>query len=889
MKTTSLLITTKFAPPRIGRYSVHRNAMLAGLHAARHCRLVLLCGGAGFGKTTLLAQWRQDLIKHNATVAWLSLGQEDGEPELFCENLIGALQQAGLPMDELNNISATEDLQLLPTMIINHLARWPAELYLLVDDFQHITSPRLLLMVQALLDNAPNNLHLVLASRSKPGLLLGRLRAMDELFEVSDRDLAFNFQESLELLKAYLDAGIDFELARSLHDRTDGWPIGLQLMSIALKNNPHKRSKAEALLPTSAALADYLNEDVIADLPTELLEFLSQVSILRRFNVEVAGYVTGSPHAAELIAMIEARNLFLLPVDLPGRYQWYRLHPLFAEFLSQRLTHSNINAKPLHRRAAHWFEEAELVTEAVRHTLQCADIGLMVQLLERVQPLHRNISELRQFLRWLDQVPLEVLLQNPNLLLLGIWSCALAMLTNKAEHWITALETVPVAANWAPQLTLVKAVIALQRDDIPRSFAYLDTLTDNLLDNKFQKQVRLTIQVACLGLLGRYSEARTLFLSQAGRVVRQSDEEMALLGRASLVTVALLEGSVVEAERVAGPALLEAEQLYGRRAISTCFCAMVMAEVLYEQDRIDEAREVLADRMDVLRLSVPGHMISAALSHARVQCLRESPRKALDFLAQRAEHFRDAGLDRGLANMLAEQIRIGLQCGDWRHIETLLAAMDDIKCRNYEPSPCNAEIVSLTALSRARLALAQQHPEAAMLELQVVARLASELGRSIVKVKVDILQAIALQATGRDSEAADRTRCALASGYRQGLKRSIFDEGARVQPLLKNLDLADTPLLEQYRDMLLQHLDRPQQSCGGEKPTSDADTTLLTKRELEVLTLMSQSMSNKHIALALSISLQTVKWYAKSIFQKLSVSRRYDAVICARDRGILPK
>lgn len=889
MKTTSLLITTKFAPPRMGRYSVHRDAMLAGLHAARHSRLVLLCGSAGFGKTTLLAQWRKNLIKHNATVAWLSLAQEDGEPELFCANLIGTLQQAGLPMDELGDISANEDLQLLPPLIINQLARWPTELYLLIDDFQHITSPRLLLMVQALLDNAPNNLHLVLASRSKPGLLLGRLRAMDELFEVSDRDLAFNFQESMELLKAYLDAGIDIEFARSLHDKTDGWPIGLQLMSIALKNNPHKRSKTEALLPTSAALADYLDEDVIADLPTELLEFLYQISVLRRFNVEVAGYVTGSPHAAELIAMIEARNLFLLPVDLSGRYQWYRLHPLFAEFLSQRLALSGFDVRSLHRRAAHWFEEAELVTEAVRHTLQCAEVDLMVQLLERVQPLHRNISDLRQFLRWLDQVPLEVLLKNPNLLLLGIWSCTLALLTDKAESWITALETVPVAADWAPQLTLVKAAIALQRDDIPGSFAHLDTLTDTMLDNKFQKQVRLTLQVACLGLLGRYSEARTLFLSQAGRVVRQNDEEMALLGRASLVTVALLEGSMVEAERVAGPALLEAEQLYGRRAVSTCFCAMVIAEVFYEQDRIDEAREVLANRMDVLRFSVPGHMISAALSHARVQCLQDSPRKALDFLAQQAEHFCDVGLDRGLANMIAEQIRIGLQCGDWRHIETLLAAMDEIKCRNYEPSPCNAEIVSLAALSRARLALARQHPEAALLELQIVARLAGELGRGIVKVKVDILQAIAMRALGRDSEAVDCTRSALASGYRLGLKRSILDEGTVAQQLLKDLDLDDTPLLYEYRDSLLRTQCHPLQSNASEKPENSGVATLLNRRELEVLTLMSQSMSNKHIALAMSISLQTVKWYAKSIFQKLGVSRRYDAVIFARDRGILPK
>ncbi|MCY1366863.1 transcriptional regulator EpsA [compost metagenome] len=176
-----------------------------------------------------------------------------------------------------------------------------------------------------------------------------------------------------------------------------------------------------------------------------------------------------------------------------------------------------------------------------------------------------------------------------------------------------------------------------------------------------------------------------------------------------------------------------------------------------------------------------------------------------------------------------------------------------------------------------------------MLELQVVERLASEFGRGIVKVKVDILQAMALRAIGRDSEAADRTRSALASGYRLGLKRSILDEGKLVQHLLKGLDLDDTPLLDEYRDSLLQHDDQPLETSASEKPATDGQAALLSKREVGILTLISQSMSNKHIALTLNISLQTVKWYVKSIFQKLSVSRRYDAVVAARELGILPK
>ncbi|NUU38228.1 AAA family ATPase [Pseudomonas sp. C2B4] len=685
MNTHSLLTTTRFSPPRIGSQAVTREHLLEKLQRERHCRLQLVTGSAGFGKTTLMAQWRQQLIKNGDQVAWLSVSPDDGMLESFCASLLGALRQAGLPLDgDLLLLAGPEaiNIQAMASLLINALARVNGELYVMLDDFQHAVDVRIAQLMHTLIDDAPHHLHVVLASRTTPPLLLGRLRAMGELCEVDCAGLSFNFAESLAFLKAHLDQGVDLDAAHAIHDLTDGWPIGLQLMSIALKANPKKGVKGTALLPDSAALRAYLSEDVVADLPTELFDFLQKISILRRFNVDVAAHVTGSARATELIAAVEERNLFIQPVDVPGVHQWYRLHPLFVEFLTQRLQASGTDIAQLHRRAATWFEQAGLVPESLRHSLHCDDFTVVVQLLERVQPSYRSVSHLSQFMRWLEQVPLLELTRHPSLMLLGIWGALLTVLTGKAQAWITAFESVPQAPQWAYQVQLLKACLAMHGDDETGCLTLLSLPVDQAATNPFLEQVRVGMTITCLGLSGRHAEARNVFNGLSGRCLRNSNDEMALMGMTAMATNVMLEGKVLEAERLGSSVLAQAESVHGRRSVSACTSATIVAEVFYELDRLDEAREVLANRLDILRFSTPGYMIGAALCHARLLDLQESPRNALEYLVRKEEHFRALGLDRGTACMLDEQLRITLKCGDWRHAETLQVLLDDL-ARNH--------------------------------------------------------------------------------------------------------------------------------------------------------------------------------------------------------------
>ncbi|MNJ10787.1 HTH-type transcriptional regulator MalT [compost metagenome] len=893
MPATRPLITTRFSPPRISSHAVLRTPLLSRLLAAHNCRLTLINGSAGFGKTTLLAQWRQSLLKEGSVVVWLSLSQEDAKLESFCANLIGALQQAGLPLEDdlllLIKADSQNGLLALASVMINTLARTNTTLYLMVDDFQFATDPAISQLMQIVVDSAPPLLHVVLASRVFPDLKLGRLRAMAELCEINGTDLGFSFDESLAFLKSYLDEDIDLDLAHTIHASTDGWPIGLQMMSISLKTNPRKGLNSDRLLSSKAGLVDYLVEDVISDLPAATMTFLEQISILRRFNVKVASEVSQSCEAAALIANIEARNLFIVPMDMECQHPWYRLHPLFAEFLQQRLIASDTDRQALHLRASAWFEQAGIVNEAVYHAIQSENFESLVALLERSQPDQHNISHLGQFVRWLDCVPLERLVQHPGVLLQGAWGCVLTMMTSKAQAWIDALEqSSHDEAHLGPHIALVRASIAIQQDDLTLCEQLVQRIRDHRFNHPFNEQMRACLYVHCLNHSGRQQEAWDYINGPEARAIRASQDEVALLAVVTAAHGAMLSGNVREASRHIVDVLLVAESTHGRRSISASCCGVGVAEAHYEMDRIDDARQILSNRLNLLHLSPPEITISAMLSVARLTCLQESPASALAYLANKATGLRAQGFDRAVAYNLAEQIRILLGNGDWRQCESQRAALEALAHRHDGDSPTADEITAVTHLSRARTSLARQEPDRAIVALDSLEQLAARYGRGIWKVQSQLLRAVALNDLGLPAQAQTVLRQVVAESFRMGLVRTLLDEGTPLLLLLANLDCEDDPVLESYRKRLVAApLSFATASAVTPRAATESgvsDSSLFTRREMEIITLLEQAMSNKRMAQTLNLSQETIKWNLKNIYAKLGVSGRYEALIAARQR-----
>jgi LuxR family maltose regulon positive regulatory protein len=877
------MLSTKFAPPRVSPGAVVREDLLSRLQAAGESRLFLVIGGAGFGKSTLLAQWRQALVKDGATVAWMSVTPDDAEAETFIPHLVGALRHAGVEcaLEEGGGIDGTPHFMIAP--LINALVEWGDEVFLMLDDFHHAESSAVLPIVQALVDNAPANLHLVLASRRDPPLLLGRWRAMGELCEIRSQALSFDLAESHAFLRANLDPAIAVDSAHRLHGQADGWPIGLQLLSLSMKANPRRRGLAVALQPGAHGLAEYLAEDVLAGLPAGLLDFLQRISILRRYTFEVARYVTQCEDAARHIQSIEERNLFVQAVDMPGEAPWYRFHPMFQEFLGQRLKASGADLAGLHLRASAWYESVGLSGEAVQHALAADDLDYLVALLERIRPPEKSVSHLGQFVRWLQRVPLSRLRRHPALLLLGAWGAVMTVRTAQAEEWLMCFEMLPEALESRSQVLLLRAALATQRDDGALCAQLLEPVADAPLHSAFLEQVRISLYVPALSGLGRHEAARRYLNAAATRAERGSTDEMALISATSSALVAMFEGQWLELERIARDTLAKAERSHGRRSVSACHCAALLAFVCCEFGRDEEAGEALANRLDVLHFSVPEYMIAAALAHARLQ-----PRAlALEHLRQREEYFRERQLDRCAASMLAEQVRLLLLDGDWRRAESQLMALEDLR-QAHITTPQHAEVSVLAALAKARLVLVRGQPELAIQVLDSIQGLLREYARGAWTVTGTLLRCLALDRLERDSEALECLREAVTQGYRMGLIRTFRDEGETLQRLLAQLEFPERADLGAYLAALSPMAEGDpagKAASDAERVIATAELPALTPRELEVLALLEQSMSNKRIALALNLSLQTVKWNLRNIFAKLGVSSRYEAILIARRHG----
>lgn len=922
MDIPPLVVITKFAPPRIGSRTIARAHLVPRLQEGRHRKLTLLVGGAGFGKTTLMAQWRQELGKGGARPVWMSLAPDDGPLPRFCAHLHAALRQAGVAIGDDVLLSPCEIAEppVLAGLLLNALAQVPGELYLMLDDFHHVADPATLRLVQALLDATPPGLHIAIAARAAPPLLLGRLRAMGELSEVDGAQLAFDFRETLDFLRIHLDARIDLDAANHLHSLSGGWPIGLQLAAISLKANPANRARLRTLAPDSGALEAYLSEDVLTGLPPGLADFMQKLSVLRRFEAGVAAHVTGRADANALIAAIEARNLFLVPAEgddgsaeaCHGGRQWYRFHPMFAEYLARRLAAQAatqaVDIPALHARATQWFARHGLIEEAIRHALLGDDFHAVVALIERSITPAATLSQMGHFLRWLERVPADRLRGHPAVQRAAAWACALTARPCAAEAWVRALADSGVDVATSRNLRLLRAFLAAQRDDTATLSAELAALGDAPMHGPVREHIRVALTISCLAWHGRHPEARAFFNAPEVRGTRGGDHELALIARSAMASALLTTGNVREAERIGVPALALAEARYGRRSVSACVCAAMLAAIWQELDRIEAARELLANRLDMLRLSMPYVALRATLAQARAKWLQEGAHPAMAYLAEEEARFRARGADRCVVQMVAAQLRLALHGGDWRHAEALQADIDDIAARypvnnagdqpedvpenkpNNKPAhkpvsnARDSEIRFVADISRARVALVRHAPESAR-------RLATALGYGRVLVTVDLLQACALDGLGREAEALDCLRSALAAGYRLGLVRTLLDEDGKVRGLLGRLEgrlagLGEDPAaLADYLRLVTggagpAHAPAARVAPAVAPPASPDG--VLTRRELEIVALLEQAMSNKRIALTLNLSVQTVKWNLKKIFAKLGVSSRYDAIVAAR-------
>lgn len=899
------ITSAKLLPPRGARRLMPREALMGRLLDARRHRCVVIQGQAGSGKTSTLMAWRQAMISLGHDVCWLSLSAEDNEPARFLDHVLASIAGADpcaagaaaqVPGAAAQVPGAARDesaIELWAITLVQGLARRQRELVLMIDDLHHISDPGILQALQWLLEYAPPQLHVALASRTALNLSLERLRLRNQLAEFDLRDLRFSFGESARYLRDQLGGTVSSSDAAALHALTDGWVAGLQRLAITLRT---RQAGVDALTQVrdARAFAGFFEREVLGLLAPDDFDMLSRVAICQRFCAPLCAEILGQ---TEAVAAIRARvsrmvadHLFITVASSHDNEAWYRLHPLLRETLLGYLAaRDDGEIRALHAAAWRWFDARGHIDEAVPHAVSAGEPDAAATLVEgRAQALLVS-GELDQVANLLRMLPPAQVRTRFRLHVVRAYMLLYARDFDGLRRCLDEMDAGRGVAGASGRytLSLLRAGMALHLDDIDAAATLLPEIWHPPPDaDDFTWHARANVLSWLLVQRGEHDVARGI-LEEADR--RSRSPRSRQFGRCIHAHGLVREGRIRQASAIVREVLEEAEGYGPGYAAMASMAAGLLADALYELDETEAACQLLEPRIGMMeRTALPEVVLRASLLLSNSHWIGGRRQQALACLDRLEAYAVRHGLDRLLAVALAQRLRRHLQQGAMERAGIVLACAQGLAQRHAGGGPEHARQVALAA-TRAEIDMAlHTHDFAgALARIQpLLAPLVDAGEQRSATASLRMQLAIARQGMGASSVARQDFVEACRQGHRLGLSRTLLDV------LEAAPDAAATLLRQPLPDPVLgfyvQRLLGARGTAASDRGATDARPhggaiALLSEREREILHLLAQAMSNKKIARVLNVSAETVKWHLKNIYGKLGVGGRGGAAALLRD------
>jgi LuxR family maltose regulon positive regulatory protein len=892
------LLTTKLYIPPVRPEWVPRPRLLARLNGGLHRKLTLISAPAGFGKTTVLREWAQQSA---CPVAWVSLDTGDNDPARFWAYVIAAVQtiHKGIGDSALGGLQSPRlpSIEGLLTGLLNEIAQVSDPTVLVLDDFHVIADRAVHDGLTFMLHNLPPQMHLILSSRADPPWPLGRLRARREMTELRTADLRFTDDEAASFLNEAMKLGLSPEDIAALEERTEGWIVGLQMASLAMQARLSTRGYTDvsgfikAFSGSHRFILDYLVEEVLDQQPREVQEFLLKSSILKRMTAPLCNAVTGRDDSQTILAHLEGANLFLIPLDDERR--WYRYHQLFADLLRSRLQQIQPDGIPaLHRRASEWYERGGQIVEAVGHALLAGDIEWIERLVAGNALAVIYHGELATVARWLDALPDELMRSRSQLCVAQAWALAYAgqldriepllgdaerALASPGEHTEAPLLSTAEEQQIAGHIAAVRAYVAALGDDWPHAAELAREALDRLPEED------LTVRGWTAALLGDVLRSQGDFPGAAqafaeataiSRAAGDSHLEVDVLWEQALLHLA--QGQLHNAMGTCEEALQIANEYTrqgGRQLPVTGYIYTLMSEVLCEWNDLETALRYGQEGLELCQRW--GQADALTHGYYRLARVLHAAGKTDDALHTVQEARRMA---RGLGASYvitagAHEARIRLAQGDvtaaarWVQ-ESGLRVDDELRLETC-----------IGHLALAKILLAQGRLDEALGLLVRLLRMVEAIGAMTPAIGILVLQALVLQAQGEGEQALAALDRALTLAEPEGYVRVFVGEGAPMRKLLRQAAARGIKL--DYVAKLLAALEEETDQRG----TTDLIEPL-TDREMEVLQLLTTPLSTQEIAQELFISVHTARSHIKSIYRKLDVHTRMEAIQRAKELNL---
>lgn len=879
-------LVLKTMPPRASRHQLARARLSLSDKQFHGHSVIAVQAQSGFGKTSLLVQWRREYLAKGAAVAWVA-ADAGYDRQRFLHCLVQAvrigcgrpgfgrllLESAGTGIGELEGVTAW----------LAEVAQTSLKVVLMVDEAESLSDTNFSALIY-LMRNVTPNLSVVVAARTRIDAAIADLLDYGQALLLGSDDLRFRLDETISLVRNRFGARLETDTAARLHELTEGWPLGLQIVMAAMEKGDDLRASMATMPDGGVGRGDRLVGALLANLSAADVDFLVRISCVDLVHPELCHALTGLAGAQDRLANLVRETPVFVTCD---ENDWVRLHNLVRDALRGRL--ANLQAEEqieLHVRAMRWFADHGMIRYAARHAHAAGQRELAYDLAE--QCLYDAVTQGHQetVLQWLELLPDAELKKRPKLRLAAAWALALSERHGEAEALVwDILDDPALDASLRYECALIASGAAYYADDPDRCVELFQPWLAAAPPSRDPRLVQMHVnRQAVLAILeGDPGRARRhiqmFFMADFGQGYRYGVRWGDFITGLSY----LWEGQVVLAEEVLRPALACADTDLGRRHPLSCMMASLLAAAVYERDCLDEASELLANRLDVLeRAGTPETAMLGYRTAARIAAAGGSEHRALDLL----EAMYAMGVARHLPRLcvvsLGEQVR--MHAGRFRS-ETCRALVQRIDEIGAEHAPTKgplwrAAVELLQRLAHANAAIAAQDWRAASANLAQVLPMVEAVRLNRYRIEIMALHAFAMDRLGESSRAQLLEAINLAQTF--SLSRTFVD----AHPALADWIRGATSEEGAGRITHMARSAVPTRDRPSAAPRA-LPSMVLTPKEREVLEHLARNLSNKEIANAMEVGEETVKWHLKNLFGKLDAGTRKHVVRRAQLLGLL--
>ncbi|WCK54261.1 LuxR C-terminal-related transcriptional regulator [Aneurinibacillus sp. Ricciae_BoGa-3] len=842
-----MILSTKLHIPQLrGDILVERPTITELLNKGLKTKLTSVTAPGGYGKTTALSHW---LKQSGIPSVWVSFDPQDNDLIQFWSYVIAAVDSKNSGFAEaMNTYLPTLKSGAFATFItamIDEFSSHSDELVLIFDDYHSIHLSSIHASVVFLLEHLPAHIHLYIASRFELPIPTARLQTMGQVVKITIRDLRFQLDEGIRYFRDCMGFSLSKDDVSILVSRTEGWISGLHLAAISLKKSDHSSNFINAFSGVHRSVADYLFQEVFSHQSDEMRSFLLETSILNRMNDALCEAVTGQTNCQERLELLDQQNLFIIPLD--DERQWYRYHHLFSEFLQRQYQQKHPEqAKQLYVRAANWLEEHGFFEEAVEHFLMGGHYPEVVSLIGK----HLHGLQLKRgvLYRWFSALPESSLLATPEVQLLYVKILAESEGLELAGSRLRLMEDNLSDPEWKPfvgTFFYLYAAVSFYRKEFQRATEYLELFEQHMPEGSYIQMI----------------EANTFTVNFDSLLVFFDD--------------------LHEAEKFFYKWIKVWENKKNYPYVG--FFYVAYSELLYEWNRLEEA-EVYLERALREKCMQPYFLIfgRAAIYAARVSLAKGNSAKAFDLLEQIKPNIDSPDRAIALKKLDAEKAYLSLANGSFKDVTAWLGICG-LKHSDTVPLYLFSEYLQL-----ARALMQCGSVNEALQLLEHLHRLVDNEDRLRYKIKVCILQSIALHRKGDTTDALMKLESVLHLAQPQGYIRSFVDEGVELANLLAQyLDHRQHSSLRNSLPVPLRYVKKLLQLMNGQTEGSLPLPSLLTQQEMKILRMIEQGFKNQQIADNIYVTVGTVKTHLKNIYRKLEVNSRLQALQRAKELNLL--